>query len=145
MAGQSRRRWAIAAGVAVAGVWVWFASGVRPFTVPAEVLTFAPGLLVLLVTLRRRAEPSTPAVVAGDRAALSGWKRSSSWLPWIFVVAALCALELTELFAQPRSAHPTLSSLTNTVLDNHPGRFVGYAIWLALGWALIRDLRDRHK
>lgn len=145
MTGQGRRRPAIAAGVAVAVVWVWFASGVRPFTVPAEVLTFVPGLLVLLVTLRRRAEPSDPGVAAADVAAVRGLKRSTRWLPWIFVVAALCALELTELFAQPRSSHPTLSSVTNTLLGNHPGRFVGYAIWLALGWALIRDLRDRHE
>ena len=54
-------------------------------------------------------------------------------MPWVALAAAFCALELTELFSQPRSANPTLSSLTNTLLDSHPSKFVGYAGWLALG------------
>jgi hypothetical protein len=128
-----RRRTLARSALAAAIVWAWFASGVRPFTVPAEVLTFVPGFLVLVLTLRPGAKPD--AVVG----------RTGRWLPWAALALAFGALELSELFSKPRSAHPTLSSLTNTLLDTHPSRFVGYAVWLALGWLLVRDLHKRHE
>lgn len=130
--GERPRAVALAA-LGTATVWAWFASGVRPFTLPAEVLTFVPGFIVLVITLRPRAEPD---VVVG---------RTGRWVPWVALLAAFTALELSELFSQPRSAHPTLSSLTNTLLDSRPSRFIGYAVWLALGWLLVRDLRKRHE
>jgi hypothetical protein len=130
--GERRRVLALTA-LATATVWAWFASGVRTFTRPAEVLTFVPGFIVLVLTLRPRAEPE---VVTG---------RTGRRVPWVALAAAFTALELSELFSQPRSAHPTLSSLTNTLLDTHPSRFIGYAVWLALGWLLVRDLRKRRE
>ena len=53
------RRLALATAGIGALVWAWFGSGVRTFTRPAEVLTFLPGLAVLLLTLR----PSASAAV----------------------------------------------------------------------------------
>ncbi len=127
----------LAAGAVAALVWAWFASGVRTFTRPAEVLTFIPGLIVLLLTVRPGARPR--AMLVADR------PKPLSWLPWLALLGAGLALELTELFAQPRSDHPTLSSLTNTVLETHPVRFVGYLGWLAAGWLLVRDLAHGRK
>lgn len=120
-----------------AAVWAWFASGVRTFTRPAEVLTFLPGLAVLILTLR----PSASSAVAGARP-LAPHRR---WgiLPWIVVLAASVGWELAELFSQPRHVHPTISSIMDSLLSTHPSRFIGYLLWLILGWLLVRDLGRR--
>jgi hypothetical protein len=118
--------------------WSWFASGVRTFTHPAEVLTYLPILVVLALTLRPRAAPS--GIRSGPRPT---WR---SVMPWVAAIALLVGWELSELFSQPRQAHPTLSSITNTLLSTHPSRFLGFLGWLALGWLMVRDLshvRDR--
>src|SRR5690242_12767442 len=134
-----RRRTLQVTAVAAALIWAWFASGVRAFTRPAEVLTFVPGLLVLLLVLRPRARPSN-ADVPGVTQAARAHRRHWRW-PWLVFVVALVGLELAELFSQPRHSHPTLSSLTDSALSTHPSRFIGYAAWLALGWLMVRDLR----
>jgi hypothetical protein len=129
----SRRRLLTLLAPAAAVVWSWFASGVRTFTRPAEFLTFIPGAVVLLVTLL----PSSRLPKAG--VARSRYRRWSV-LPWLALVAAIVGLELLQLFAKPRSTHPTLSSMLNTLLSTHPSRFLGYLGFLVLGWLLIRDL-----
>ena len=62
---------------------------------------------------------------------------------WIAVFVGLGLWELTNLLLQPSlttdsQAHPTLSVLTDPVLGSHPGRSMGLALWLALGWFLVR-------
>lgn len=136
-----RHHLALPAVAAVLG-WAWFASGVRPFTLPAEVLTFVPGFVVLVLTVRPRAQPYTPAERTG---AARRPLPVRQWLPWAALVVALGALELSELFSKPRSAHPTLSSLTNTLIDTHPSRWAAYTVWLGLGWLLVRDLHRRER
>jgi hypothetical protein len=126
------------AAVAAAASWSWFASGVRTFTRPAEVLTAVPVLVVLVLTVWPTAAPS--GVRAGPRPT---WRNLA---PWVAVAVALVGWELSELFSKPRDAHPTLSSITNTLLGTHPSRFLGFLAWLLLGWLLVRDLfrrRDR--
>ncbi len=142
--GRRRLVWGAAAVVSCA-VWAWFASGVRTFTRPAEVLTFVPGLLVLTATVRFGARRRSRTEAAGAVARSAGGPGARRWLPWVGLAIAIGGLELTELFSQPRRDHPTLSSLTDTILGPHPSRFIGYALWLAAGWLLIRDLRDRHE
>lgn len=105
--------------VAVAAAWAWFASGVRTFTGPAEVLTFVPGLAVLVLTLRPSAERAGRP--SRDRGAPEPFPRSGV-LPWIVVLAAVIGWELAELFSQPRHLHPTFSSVLNALLSTHPGR-----------------------
>ncbi len=120
------------AGLAVAACWSWFASGVRTFTRPAEVLTFIPAVLVLVLTLRPSARLSP-----GLALARTPWR--TVW-PWVLAFAAIVGWELSELFSQPRQAHPTLSSITNDLLSTHPSRFLGFLGWLLLGWLMVRDL-----
>ncbi len=135
---QAWLRPAAVAGLTAAVCWSWLASGVRTFTHPAEVLTYLPILAVLALTLRPRAAPS------GMRSEPRPTWRSV--MPWVAAVALLVGWELSELFSQPRQAHPTLSSITNTLLSTHPSRFLGFLGWLALGWLMVRDLsrtRDR--
>jgi len=120
------------AALAAAVCWSWFASGVRTFTRPAEVLTFIPALAVLVLTVRPSAR-----FLAGRTRPRPGWR---TFLPWVAGVAALVAWELSELFSKPRQAHPTLSSIINDLLSTHPSRFLGFLGWLVLGWLLVRDL-----
>jgi hypothetical protein len=132
-------RWltpAAIAGLAVAACWSWFASGVRTFTRPAEVLTFIPALAVLVLTLRPKGRLSV-SVTATVTAARSPWR---TLLPWAAAAVAIVGWELSELFSQPRRDHPTLSSITNTLLSTHPSRFLGFLAWLLLGWLMVRDL-----
>jgi hypothetical protein len=120
------------AGLAGAACWSWFASGVRTFTRPAEVLTFIPALAVLVLTLRPKARFTVP--LAAPR---SQWR---TLLPWVAAVVVVVGWELSELFSQPRQGHPTLSSITNALLSTHPSRFLGFLAWLLLGWLLVGDL-----
>jgi hypothetical protein len=126
--------WTLAA-LAAAACWSWFASGVRTFTRPAEVLTFVPALAVLVLTLRPKAR-----FTAGLAEPRAPWR---TLLPWVAAVAALVGWELSELFSKPRRGHPTLSSITNDLLSTHPSRFLGFLFWLLLGWLLVRDLSPR--
>jgi hypothetical protein len=136
MTAVTRRRALVIIALGGAVAWSWFASGVRTFTHPAEVLTFIPGAAVLLITLLPSSRLPEPGVA---RARYRRW----SVLPWVALVAAIVGWELFQLFSQPRSDHPTLSSMLNTLLSTHPSRFLGYLGWLALGWLLVRDLRTR--
>jgi hypothetical protein len=126
---------------AVAGVlvWSWFASGVRTFTRPAEVLTFVPAFAVLLVTLwpRRRATRT-------DQPHRNAARYSAAGLAlWLTLLGAVLGWEMYQLFSKPRSHHPTISSLLNTVISTHPSRFAGYLLWLVAGGLLVRDLVGR--
>jgi hypothetical protein len=124
-----------AAALVIAVAWAWVASGARTFTRPAEVLTFLPGLAVLVLTLR----PSAVLRPADSRAGRWGA------LPWVAAAAAVIGWELVQLFEQPRHLHPTLSSVTDSLLSTHPSRFIGYLAWLVLGWMLVRDLGGRRE
>jgi hypothetical protein len=127
---------ALAIAVVAVLVWSWFASGVRTFTRPAEVLTFIPALAVLLVTLLRR-----PRRVAQSRAPYRA-RGVGLWVAWL---VALVGWEMFQLFSQPRERHPTISSLLNTLISTHPSRFAGYVLWLVAGGLLVRDLVRRRE
>ena len=126
------------AGLVVVLLYAWFASSVRTFTRPAEVLTFLPAFAVLVLTLRPAARS-----LAGPRPG----GRYPRWevLPWLLVLLAIVGWELVQLFQQPRHLHPTLSSITDHLLSTHPSRFLGYLVWLALGWLMVSDLRNRRR
>jgi hypothetical protein len=110
----------IVADALVAGGW-------RPFTRPAEVTTFASGIAILMLAVAIRPARSGP-LPATDQAL-------SAWTLWI---AAAAAWELAALSAHPRTAHPTLSSLLNVLVEDRPGRTCGVLAWLGLGWWLTR-------
>lgn len=129
-----RRHWRAAAALAAAAVWAWFGSGVRTFTHPAEVLTFVPGLVVLVLTLRQSTQRQRIPTTA---------LRPRSVLPWLGLAGLILGWELAELFSQPRHTHPTMSSITNALLSTRATRFLGYLAWLAVGWILVRDLGRR--
>ena len=49
---------------------------------------------------------------------------------------AVLTWEVLALGSSPRSQHPTISSLVETVEQHHLGRTALFVAWLALGWTL---------
>jgi hypothetical protein len=54
------------------------------------------------------------------------------------VIAALAAVQLSAYVQHPREDHPTLSSLTNAVLDSRPARTAALVAWLVAARGLGR-------
>jgi hypothetical protein len=105
--------------------YAWWATSLRPFTVPSLTAVLAAGVLAAavgaaLLPQRVRASPVPHRDV------------------WVGLVAAVALWELVEFARHPRSEHPTISSLTNTLFANHPARTLGLLLWFALGAWLTR-------
>jgi len=107
-------------------------------------------------TFSRYSWPATAAVVSlGVVVVLIGWhgplrvRPSRGRLPvvgtalWAVVLVLGCLWELAALLRQPSLtatsyAHPTISALTDPVLASSGGRSAVLAVWLAIGWYLVR-------
>ena len=70
--------------------------------------------------------------------------RRGSAAIWLVLVVATVAWELAAYFSSPRSAHPTLSVIADNVMSVQPGRALVFALWLALGWILVRGSEATH-
>ena len=135
MALRLDRRATTAVVVAAVAVYSWVAAGLRPFTLAEEVLVAIPALLVLVVAMRtsgpgRTGLPDTPS--------------RGSVAIWLGLVVIAAGWELNAYFSSPRSAHPTLSVIADDVMSVRPGRALVFALWLALGWVLVRGSRAAH-
>ncbi len=137
---------ALVLGVMIAA---WIEAGVATFTWPATVTTAATSVVVVAVaTFRRRSRHGRGS--GGGKGGrntrveqlgpTSGAVRVTGTLAWVGVAAAFVGWELAELFRLPRSAHPTLSSLTQPYVG--PGHYVAraaaFVAWAAIGWVLAR-------
>jgi len=118
--------------VGAALVVATFGARTHPFhwTATALIVTIAGGALVWAA--RRPAEP-----ISG------GPRMRNGLLLWSSLVLAVSAWELFALSRQeswnvPDQAHPTLSTLLDPALEQGPGRWAGWLIWLAAGWRLLR-------
>jgi hypothetical protein len=109
----------------LAVAYAWLATGLRPFTLPALVATLAGGLVAILVGGRLTAPAASPGPVRG------------AWV-WLALGSAVALWELQAFLQHPRSAHPTISSLTNNLMQNHVSRAGAMLAWLAVGVWLAR-------
>lgn len=124
--GLRRARWLALTAV---GAVAWAATGLRPFTTPALVVTLLTGAAVLFAgNSIRSAEPPKEAGTRTTSGA--GW--------WLILFGALAALELVAFVQLPRSEHPTLSSLANQVFDSHLVRACAFVAWMAAGLGIAR-------
>jgi hypothetical protein len=121
------RNAAAAGSIAVALGYAWVAGHFTTFSRPAEVVTFIPGLLAMIVAVR-----------SGPRQSVRPDRRGAGWLGWWLIVIALNAVELVSLALGSTSAHPTISDLVNPWLLSTPARAVAFALWLGLGYWLSR-------
>ena len=109
----------------LAGAYAWVTTGLRPFTLPSLAATLAGGLVVILVGRR------LPAPVASRELIRGAWV-------WLALGGAVVVWELQAFLQHPRSAHPTISSLTNNLMQNHISRAGAMLAWLAAGLWLAR-------
>ena len=121
------RRWTAAAVVTAVLVYAWIAAGFRPFTATENAMVAVPIVIAVVLAARqpshrRGSEPTT---------AVSAPRRGTA--VWVVLLVALVAWELLELFSSPREAHPTLSSVADTIMSVHVGRAAMFALWLAAG------------
>ena len=123
-------RWGLFIVVILALSWV--AAGLRPFTQPMNVAVAVPALIVVGLSWRwsglgkgADAERPAPAGIA----------------VWVTLLVLLTAWELAAYVSSPREAHPTLSSISDSLMSVHVGRAAAFLGWLVVGWALF--LRPR--
>jgi hypothetical protein len=98
----------------------------QTFTRQAQVATFIPGLVAVVVAWR------VPA-----RTHARPDRRRIGWLCWWLVAAGVLVLEIVSLVAGADHDHPTISDLVNPWLAGAPGRTVAFGLWLALGCWLV--------
>jgi hypothetical protein len=122
-------------GVAVVAVlaYGWWFTDRQPFTGGADLALLVPIVLLIGIAqarrFRRRHEPPSPS---GPRASMF----HLAVVVWSAIATVVLAWELLALRSSPRSQHPTISSLVETVEQHHLGRIVLFVAWLALGWTL---------
>jgi hypothetical protein len=102
----------------------WWAVSLPPFSASATVAVVVPG---------------------GAAMVLGGfWRRperrdgTGSIGLWVTVAAAASCWQLAAYVQHPRIDHPTLSSLTNALLDSHLSRAAAFAVWLLAAMGLAR-------
>lgn len=117
----------VALASATAGVVAvaWWVVGLPPFSAAATAAVLAAGVTAMAWGARFR-RPRRPPV---DRRAATGW---------LAVGAAAAAWQLVALVQRPREDHPTLSSMTNALLDSRPARAAAFVAWVAAAAALAR-------
>ena len=115
----------------VVGLYALVAALCRPLTVPALVAVMVVGVPLFCVGVWRR------PVVAGPAGARSAGARSAAvWLGLAFVGVAF---ELGLWLGPNDTDHPTLSTLTDPVLNTYVGRVLGYVAWVGSGvWLVTR-------
>lgn len=122
--------------VLAAAAYAWFAAGTKPFTVPADVTTAVPLVLMAAVYVLQRIRPGT-----------GPWRRlddaghppaGGTAVPWIALVVLLVGSEVASFVAGPRATHPTVSSLTDTLFRWQAAKAAVYFGWLSLCWYFVR-------
>ena len=99
----------------------WWATSLRPFSAAATVAVVGAGALGIgwgVTQRRRRNEPR-----GADRGAVPV-------VGWLLLAAILATWQLAAYLQEPRSDHPTLSSIANAALDAHLVRALVCAGWL---------------
>jgi len=134
---RPRRSWRTAA----AGL-AWVAAGIvysvvvgsfARFSWPATMAVVGLATLVVVIGWQGpvRARPD-PGPLPKPGAALWGGVLLAGGLWELGSLAQQPGLDVTSF------AHPTISALTDPVLASHPGRSVALAVWLLIGWYLVR-------
>jgi hypothetical protein len=120
-------RWTVGVAAALVTGYAWVATALRPFTLPALAATLGGGLVAIAVGVRLPPGVASP----GSERHGGGWV-------WAALAGAVTVWELQSFLQHPRSDHPTLSSLSNHLLQSHPSRTAAMLVWLAAGVWLAR-------
>jgi hypothetical protein len=133
---ETRRLRTGAAFLAVPAYGFWFTDR-QPFTGGAELALLVPVILLVAIAQARRVRTrrrgasvaliQEPRPVRRFRLAVAVWSS---------IAVTATAWELFALRSSPRSAHPTISSLVESIEQYHSGRVLLFFAWLWLGWTL---------
>jgi hypothetical protein len=115
----------VSVGVAVAAI-AWWVTGLEPFSLEMTIVVLGAGLAAVALGSRNRRPQAT------------GAPPTHGGVAWVVIAAALAAWQLAAYLQHPRSEHPTLSSLANELLDNHPARAVAFVAWCVVAYQLAR-------
>lgn len=127
-----RRRLQIGAVSVVVLAYGWWFTDREPFSdLALRALLAAVVALILIAQVHRRRAASTPR---GETRQIPGFRLAAA--VWIAVTGAVVAWELIALRSLPRKAHPTISSIVESVEQYHLARLALYAAWIGLGWAI---------
>jgi hypothetical protein len=108
----------------------WIAAGLRPFTQPMNAAVALPAVVVLVVSWRR----SNFGKSTGDDTVRPP---ASAIAIWVLLLVALTAWELAAYASSDRHDHPTLSSISDSLMSVHIGRAAAFLGWLVVGWVLF--------
>jgi hypothetical protein len=131
----------VVAAIALA-VFAWWVAGLPPFSGGATVAVIFAGATAMAVGAwqRRRTQPSD-APGAADVAGIVGTPGTSSTAGttmWAVLAAVAGAWQLMAYLQHPRPDHPTVSSLTNGLLDSHLARAAALVLWIIAARGLAR-------
>ena len=112
---------------AIIGAYCWFATDLRPFTIPIDLAVAIPAVVLAALAW------GPP----GSRTSKSADRKASTRLdavPWAVLFGLLAAFEVAAYLSSPRRDHPTLSSMADALMNTHPGR----AAVFACGYRILR-------
>jgi hypothetical protein len=140
----------VAAAVSVLP-YSWFVTTFRPFTWPMRISTAVPGVVLLALAARDQRHRASLRAWAASWHLVRERRKPSEHLPlwrrvvwrggtvyWTVLIVAISTWELQARLHLPRSAYPTLSSLSNSVTKVHAVRFLAFVLWLLFGRDLLR-------
>src|SRR5262245_19170730 len=110
-------------------VFGWWVTAQPPFSVAGTVGVLVAGaaLIVLARLWRRR----VAVAESDDRDDAS----QGLWV-WAVLLGAVLLWELISFLGHPREAHPTISSITDSMQAEHVLRWLFFGGWLAIGWSI---------
>jgi hypothetical protein len=116
--------------IAALAAYAWWAVALPPFSGEAAAAVVLAGAVAMVVGARQR--PRQRASESPTAAIPPGIGR------WVVLGAVTAAWQLAAYVQQPRADHPTLSSLTNAVLDSRATRMVAVVLWIVVARGLAR-------
>ena len=117
-----------AATLAVLIAYAWCATALRPFTAAATVAVVGAGAAAMTWSAMHRPVQPRRGV------------RRPGIVGWIVLFGILARLQGVAYWQHPRSEHPTLSSMTNDVLETHAAEALACTAWLVIAIRLATRL-----
>jgi hypothetical protein len=119
----------MAAAVVLLG-GAWRVVALPPFSGGATVVVVGAGVVAMVAGWWERRRGRAPAAGGGDDGA--------GVASWVVLALVAGAWQLASYLQHPRTDHPTLSSLTNALLDSHVTRAAAFVLWLVAARGLAR-------
>jgi hypothetical protein len=120
--------------VAVLAYAYWFTDR-RPFTEGASLALLVP-IVVLVAIAEVRRVRRRRARIPDEQPTARASRFRSAIAVWSALATAVLVWEILALRSSPRSQHPTISSLVESIERYHVGRIALFFAWLWLGWTL---------